>query len=70
MDDFTGMDAIIEDERKGYAEQTHWLRGHSIPDAVHALAERRATLESNAYNRGGNAATADYIERIRNYGKA
>lgn len=65
MDELTGMDETIEEERKGYAEQMHWLRGKSVPDAKHALRERRASLEVNPYNCGGNAATADYIERMR-----
>jgi hypothetical protein len=62
------MSAVAgEEERRGYAEQTAWLRGKSLPDAEHALAERMATLEDNAYNRGGTQATADFIARVREF---
>jgi len=57
----------IEEERKGYADQMRWLQGRSIAEAEQALEARQATLADIAYNRGGNAATTDYIEQMRRF---
>jgi hypothetical protein len=62
---WTAADEGREENRRGYDDQMQWLQGKSIPEARHALAERLATLASSEYNGGGNAATCDYIERLK-----
>ncbi len=62
---WTADDEAREENRRGYADQMQWLQGKSIPEARQALAARLASLERSEYNGGGNAATCDYIERLK-----
>ena len=61
------QEAAREENRRGYADQMRWLQrqGLSIPEARQALESRLATLDRSEYNGGGNAATCDYIERLK-----
>lgn len=61
----TAADEGWEENRRGYADQMRWLQGKSIPEARQALEARLASLERSEYNGGGNAATCDYIERLK-----
>lgn len=57
-------DDTRKDEDRGYSEQGNWLEGKTLAEARAALAARRATLEDNAYNRGGTRATENYVNRL------
>ena len=57
------MSRFEEEARQGYADQTAWLQGKSLPEAWQALREREATLGPGNYNAGGNRATREYIQR-------
>lgn len=50
---------------RGYEEQAGWLQGKTLAGAEQALDARRATLEADPYNDGGNIATQDYIDHLR-----
>ncbi len=56
------MDSMIDANRCGYNDQMEWLKGKTVAEARQALDARRASLEPSEYNKGGNAATCDYIE--------
>lgn len=50
---------------RGYKDQAAWLEGKTLAEAEQALSARTDTLGRGAYNMGGDAATHDYIERLR-----
>lgn len=50
----------------GFMEQVTFLEGKSIEQVEHALAQREATVDERVpYNKGGNDATRDVLERLR-----
>ena len=68
QDQQRGDDAVTSYEyAKGYREQSAWLRRQapSIPSAEHTLISRQGTTDGSVYNQGGDQATADYIEALR-----
>lgn len=50
----------------GYVDQILFLDGKTLEEAEHALNGRLATVDERVpYNKGGNDATRDVVERLR-----